>query len=227
VADPSLIQIVGGGLVGSALTYGLSWWRERRRTKDAYRAPQREAIGGIIAAMHELLLAEGDFREAIGELANDARGQPVRRFTDEQLGAVTREFNRTALGVDRAFQIGRLTIVEAACYEKMGVAYNRFVQIKNAFDDVLANQTVDNLDVTTGRMNDYARQLNRDVADLVVVSHTRVSPVQSLRNRYLRRGVRRRLEAEFFEQPAGEDSSQQLPPRLAQRETKVWGFWGP
>jgi hypothetical protein len=200
VADPSILQIIGGGAVGASLAYALSWWRERRRTKDAYRAPQREAIGGIIAATHELLLAETDFRQAISELANDARGQLARKFTDEQLDTVTREFNRTALGVDRAFQVGRLTIVEAACYEKMGVAYNRFVQIKNAFGDVLGNQTVDNLDVATSRMNDYARQLNRDVADLVLVSHTRVSPVQSVRNRFLRRGVRRRLEAKFFQE---------------------------
>jgi integrase len=46
----SLIGIVGGGIAGSSLTYALAWLRERRRTTDAYRAPQREAVAKILSA---------------------------------------------------------------------------------------------------------------------------------------------------------------------------------
>lgn len=56
--------------------------------------------------------------------------------------------------------------------------------------------------MTLDAAQQYARQLNRDVADLVLASHTRVSPAQSLWNRYLRLGVRQRLESEFVHQPA-------------------------
>jgi hypothetical protein len=39
------------------------------------------------------------------------------------------------LGVDRAFNVGRLTIVDAECFEAMGIAYNEFVKVKDAFSD--------------------------------------------------------------------------------------------
>lgn len=205
-----LWQLIVSGAVGSSLTYVFTWWRERKRMKDAYRAPQREAIGGIIAATHELLLAEGDFRDVIGELAKDGRGQPARQFNDDELDRVAKEFSRAILGIDRAFQVGRLTIVDATCYEKMGRAYNRFVQIKNAFGNIGSiEQTADNLEAATARINEFARQLNSDVADLVVASHKRVFPVQSVWNRYRRRDVAKRLRAEaaFFPTPGDDGDS--------------------
>lgn len=228
MADPSVLQIVGGGAVGASLTYALTWWREPKRMADTYRAPQREAIGGILAATHELLLAESDFREAMGELAKEAQGESARGFSDEDLDRITKEFNRTALGIDRAFQVGRLTIVEAACYEKMGVAYNRFVQIKNAFGDLLANQTPENMLVATDRMNGFARQLNRDVADLVLVSYLKVSPVQSMRNRVRRRGVQRRLKAASSRSSDLVSDTPTLPEdgRIEKPAAQVWSpFW--
>ncbi|AYJ06359.1 hypothetical protein MAA44156_03430 [Mycobacterium avium subsp. avium] len=56
------LPYVGGGVFGAAVTYGLTWVRERRRTLDAYRAPQRQAIGDIVAATHELMLRELESR---------------------------------------------------------------------------------------------------------------------------------------------------------------------
>lgn len=53
----SLVGIVGGGIAGSSLTYALTWFRERRRLTDAYRAPQREAVAGILSAVYELQIA--------------------------------------------------------------------------------------------------------------------------------------------------------------------------
>jgi hypothetical protein len=130
-----VLTLIGGGVAGALLTYGLSWWRERRRTLDSYRAPQREAIGGIIAATHELLLRETDFSQAMGDLANEAGGKSHRTYSDRELDDVTSQLNRAMLGVDRAFNVGRLTIVDAECFEAMGIAYNEFVKVKDAFSD--------------------------------------------------------------------------------------------
>src|SRR5262249_6388995 len=68
--------VVGGGIAGGILTYGLTWLRERRRLIDAYRAPHREAISVIIVATHELLAREADFRQAMNDLANESEGKP-------------------------------------------------------------------------------------------------------------------------------------------------------
>ncbi|UQX12612.1 hypothetical protein [Candidatus Mycobacterium methanotrophicum] len=51
------LPYVGGGVLGAALTYALTWVRERRRILDAYRAPQRQATGDIVAAAHEFICA--------------------------------------------------------------------------------------------------------------------------------------------------------------------------
>jgi hypothetical protein len=45
------------------------------------------------------------------------------------------------------------------------------------------------------------RQLNLNVADLVVVGQKRVSPVQSWCNKRERKAVKERLEAKYFQQP--------------------------
>lgn len=194
-----VLRYVATTAAGGLITYALTWVRERRRTLDAYRAPQREAIGGIIAATHELLLRESDLREALTELINQGRGQPHRKVSDEQLAAASNGINAAFLGVDRAFNTGRLAIVDAVCYEKMGVAYNEFVRLKNAFGDWSEN--ADNLARLTAEVQRYAVQLNRHVADLVLAAHQRVSPVQGLWNRGRRRAVSRRLQAKYFEQP--------------------------
>jgi len=60
MADPSFLQIIGGGVTGAALTYGLTWWRERRRMKDAYRANIDNPRGDpeAIKAMFDAMIAK-------------------------------------------------------------------------------------------------------------------------------------------------------------------------
>jgi hypothetical protein len=204
---PEVLKFIASGALGAGVTYGLTWFRERRRTLDAYRAPQRQAIGDIIAATHELVLSEYDLREAVTELLDEAAGRPHRELSDDHLAAVQGAMSRAVLGADRAFNVGRLTIVDATCFESMGVAYNEFVQLKGAFGDMTAS--ADNMARITAEIQRYTGQLNRHVADLVLASHRRVSPVQSLWNRGRRRAVRRRLEARYFEQrdPEGQVSA--------------------
>ena len=195
----TVLTFVGGGAAGSALTYGLTWSREHRRTIDAYGAPQRDAIDGIIAATHELLLRESDFRQAINDLANESEGKPHRKYSDQDLDEVSNQLGRALLGIDKAFNVGRFTIVEADCYEAMGVAYNEFMKIKDEFAGFEEmEQTPDNMRQVTSKLAAYARQLNIDVADLVLAGQRRVSPVQSWRNKRRREEVRKRLEAKYF-----------------------------
>jgi hypothetical protein len=72
----TILTVIGAGIAGSALTYGLAWLRESRRTKDANRAPQRAAIGEIVEATYELTLRVFAFRDACDETASRAQ---VRR----------------------------------------------------------------------------------------------------------------------------------------------------
>lgn len=224
-ASPAWVAIIIGGVVGSALTYALTWFREHRRTTDAYRAPQRQAIGGIITATCELLLRDSDLREAMTDLVNQGLAQPGQ-FGDrlewlmterhpmrevqpqppvtqplpllEHLEAVASGMNRAVLGVDRAFRVGRLTIVDPRCYEAMAVAYNEFLGLKGAFGD--RPESADDMARMTADIHRYAKQLDGHVDDLVLVAYQRVSPVQSVWNRVRRREVRRSLDARYFEQ---------------------------
>ncbi len=212
----SLIHLVGGGLVGSGVTYGLSWWRERKRMKDAYRAPQREAIGGIIAAANELDIAGFTFRDLAIQVAkylrDDSGDTEELRFAPQDLPTSQQMFDRAAKGLEYAFQVGRLTIVDAACYEKMGAAHNAYCQIRDAFNAAIeavpydgdGEKKPDDLDAARRHMYRYASQLAKDIDELVLIADDRVSPVQSLWNQLQRRAIRKRREAEFFNQAAGQ-----------------------
>jgi hypothetical protein len=59
------------------MTYGLTWLRERRRILDAYRAPQRHAIGDIITETHALMIRELEMRTALTELVEQIRRRSI------------------------------------------------------------------------------------------------------------------------------------------------------
>jgi hypothetical protein len=198
IAD-TVLTFVGGGVTGSLLAYGLTWSRERRRTIDAYGAPQRDAIEGIISATHELLVREAEFRQTMEDLANEAEGKPHRKHSDKELDDVASNLNRAILAFEKAFNVGRFTIVEAECYEAMGIAYNAFVRIKDRLSDVeTMAQTPANIRRVVGELTKSVRELNTHVADLVRVGQRRVSPMQTWRNKRRRREVRTRLEEKYF-----------------------------
>lgn len=193
MADPSFLQIVGGGVTGAALTYGLTWWRERRRMKDAYRAPQREAIAGIVTAVHELLVAESNHREAAESLLKvpDA-------VADADLEHTVNGFGRALYGVEAPFNIGKVTIVDSVCREFMGRAYNTFIlrtrSVTASFDHVAPDNATELMPAFIEQYRSAAKELNVAVADLVEASQSRISPTQSWLNLWRRRGVRKRLQ---------------------------------
>src|ERR1700739_1905822 len=112
------LPFIGGGAMGAALTFGLTLPRERRRSFDAYRAPQRQAIGDILTATHEYMVRELEQRMVMGDLVEQVR--PDQHIVGpEQAEAARRALGSAVLAVERAFAIGTLTIVDAPCWEAM------------------------------------------------------------------------------------------------------------
>lgn len=186
--------VVGGGLVGSGLTYGLTWVREHRRTNDAYRSPQRVAVGDIIEASYEMTLRVLAFRDVMEEMAKE-----IRDVSDAEANEAQNQVGRAFVDVNRAFYVGRITIVDAECFEAMAEAYNNFAKIEKALEGVgeLA-PTVGNVLEKINDIVSLTRGLNKDVVKLVKAAQEHLSPVQTWRNKRRRAKVRERLEAKYF-----------------------------
>jgi hypothetical protein len=200
------LPYVGGGVLGASVTYGLTWVRERRRTLDSYRAPQRAAIGDIITAVHGLALAEFDMRTFLTELIKQSHGASHYPVSDVQLMGASTAMSRALLDVERTFRVGSLTIVDAPCWEAMNVAYSEFRRIRSAFADM--SESADNLARIVAEIRKSAEQLNRDVMELVRTAQDRVSPVQDPLNKERRRRARLRLRARY---PAAADDPRITP----------------
>ena len=198
----SILNVICAGIAGSGLTYGLTWVRERRRTNDAYRAPQRVAIGDIVAATYELTLRVYAFRDVSEELVKESEGKEFRKICDAELDEVSDQANRALLDVGRAFNVGRLTIVDAECYAAMGEAFNNFAKLQTALRGVgELTPTANNMREKTGSVVSFTEGLNREVVALVKAGQERLSPVQTWRNKRRREEVHKRLEATYFEPP--------------------------
>jgi hypothetical protein len=132
----TILTVIGAGIAGSALTYALTWLRESRRTKDSNRAPQRAAIAEIVEATYELTLRVFAFRDACEERARQSEDKTFRRVSDAELEELTKQAQRALFGVGRAFHIGRMTVVDADCYEAMAAAFNNFSKLQGALEGV-------------------------------------------------------------------------------------------
>ena len=101
-------------------------------------------------------------------------------------------------GVEAAFNVGKLTIVDSVCREYMGWAYNTFIlqvqSLRASFADVTADNATERMPAFVERYRSAVQQLNVAVADLVEASQNRISPTQTVLNRWRRRRVRRRLQ---------------------------------
>ncbi len=195
-----ILTVIGGGIAGSALTYGLTWVREHRRTNDAYRAPQRVAIADIVEATYELTLRIYAFRDVCEELAKESEGKTFRQIPDAEQEDVSHQAKRALLGVGRAFHAGRLTVVDADCYEAMGEAFNNFAKLQAALEGTAElTPTPDNMRDKLRSIVSSTEALNKDVVRLVYAGQKRLSPVQTWWNKRRRTKVRKRLEAKYFD----------------------------
>jgi hypothetical protein len=154
--------------------------------------PQRQAIGDIVAATYELLLSESTMRDGAEELMSHPD-----RITDAELDTIGNVFARGLYGMDRAFSVGKITVVDSACREAMGDAYNEFVlrvrSLHSRFADITPATAPQLFPTFLDEFRSAAKQLNIAVANLVEVGQGRISPTQSLLNWSQRRGVKNRL----------------------------------
>jgi len=188
-----LWQLFVSGAVGSSLTYAFTWWREHKRIQDAYRAPQRQAIGDIVAAAHELQLRALNWRRVLTDLIDE-----IRQDRADNLPAISAQIRETEsayaaalLGMRRAFDVGSLTVMDVRCWQEMVVAAAAF----SRFDDRPQIQSADDAEQFVARMEEHAQQLRAAVAGLVRTANERVAPMDNLGNRRQRRIAQRQVAA--------------------------------
>lgn len=68
---------IWGALAGAVTARLLTWLAERRRNRDAYRAPQRETIGAIIAAANDMKVSLSDALEHMDSPAGRRPTMPL------------------------------------------------------------------------------------------------------------------------------------------------------
>lgn len=197
MTTPTVISAIGGGIAGSCLTYALTWFRERRRTIDSYRQPQRHAIGDIVAATHQLLVAEGDLRRLAVDLRKQQIGQAHMPVTLERQSTVNRDIAVALLGINRSFQAGKLAVVDPDCFEAMVVGYSEWVRATNAIEEV-TESGLDRLASLSNVLHEAVDQLDRKVVELVNVSQDRVTPKQGLWSKRKRDRRLRELQLRYL-----------------------------
>lgn len=193
-----LWQLFVSGAVGSSLTYALTWWRERKRMQDANRAPQRQAIGDILAAAHQLQLRVLNWRRVLTDLIEE-----IRQDRADNLAAISAQIHETEsayatalLEMRRALEVGSLTVVDVRCWQEMVVVAAAF----SRFDDGTDGGEIasaDEAEQFVTRLGERADQLRVAVSGLVKAANERVTPAESRRSRRQRRAAQRQL-AEYL-----------------------------
>ncbi len=165
---------IWGAFAGAVTARLLTWLAERRRNRDAYRAPQRETIGAIIAAANDMKVSLSDALEHMGLTG--------RQTTDDAAVASLNTFLRRLLALDEQFSIGRLSVVDGPCRDKMLTAYVRFSELRT-----LANEPAV---ATPAGFGEFVRQMNATsnaldtlLAELVDLAERRLSPARPLLSR--------------------------------------------
>ncbi len=170
-----LVETVAAGLLGAAGAQVFTWIREHRKNRDAYRAPQREAIGAIIAAGNTLKVGLSDMLEHSG-----LTGRPTT--SNDAAAKSLNEFITALLVMDEKFSIGRLTIVDGPCRGLMLTAYLRYSELRRfANTELLATRT--SFAQFLGQLDATVRRLDDVIADLVDLAEVRLAPSRQLLSR--------------------------------------------
>ncbi len=130
----------------------------------------------------------------------------------EQLRAASAGMGGATLGVERAFRIGALTIVDAPCWEAMGAAYFAFDELRSAMraGGATEMQALEEVDQYIGAIAGHASRFNKGVSDLMPAANDRVSPAETWWNRRRRRRARRRL-GELYQRMHAVDTPDEAP----------------
>ncbi|OBK56316.1 hypothetical protein A5656_19655 [Mycobacterium gordonae] len=186
-------QLFVSGAAGSSITFAVTWWRERRRTKDAYHAPQRDAIGDIVTATATVMLTELESRTYLsGLLERHRTGQPGHPDFDETK-TPTAALAKATLDAERAFQVGSLNIVDAPCFEAFGTAYVELTLLRKAMADTTGFSTEQHIEQYVTAIQGLSANLSTAVISLVNVANQRITPAETIWNRRNRKKARQRL----------------------------------
>ena len=190
-------QLFVSGAVGSSLTYVFTFLRERKRMEDAYRTPQRHAIGEILAAGHELQLRQLEWRNAMTDLSDAI--QQERAESMPALSAELQEVGRAQatamLDLRRALEISHLTVVDAPCWESMVAVALAFEQFQTILNEKTPRSSPDDFRLLVAQLEAQSEKLRVATSNLVRTANDRVTPVEGRGNRRRRRESQRRLTA--------------------------------
>ncbi|MCV7214703.1 hypothetical protein H7J51_05315 [Mycobacterium crocinum] len=165
----AIIGVVATQLVTSVSTY--------RRRRDEYRAPQRAAIGALRAASNELKVAI--------TAAMDHSGMSGRQTSDDAVVEVQNEFFRRLFGLDQAFEIAFLTVVDGPCYDHLVAAEKPYEALKRIANNPLLSRT----DTPAGftdfmvKLGTASDNLDADLGYLVDLAQQRLRPARRLFSR--------------------------------------------
>jgi hypothetical protein len=190
----ALLPFLSGGVAGALLSFGLSWARENRRSLDAYRTPQRQAVDDIVTATHAALLCELEARTELTELIGQIRRDEM---PTGQVFAKMAALGKAALDVERAFQIGSLTIVDPRCFEAMGAAYVALTRLRIAMKTAPEMYSPEEFEHYVAVIKALAEQLDDDVSALVRVANQQLVPAGKKKDQRRRDAARRRLSERF------------------------------
>jgi hypothetical protein len=168
------------------LAFLLTWYREYRRSADAYRAPQRQAVADIVAETNELVTRSALAARAID--AEFARGDWVRPggpIDANQIGPPINDARRAASDLVRALGLGRIVVVDPQCRQALDSANEEMSAVK-AFLGQPNPKTFVHAPFYKRHLGAIVNNLEASVAHLVDVSESRLGPVVSLETRLRR-----------------------------------------
>jgi hypothetical protein len=199
IESPEGVKYFIGAALGAVATFGLTWRREHRRSLDTYRAPQRQAISDILAANFEFQAREFELRMTQLELFDRVAHLPQGFIDDSGPGPTPAAKAAATAGhaLNHAFAIGRLTIVDAKCWQALGVAFFEFERLRAMKVNAPGFQNAEDVTAHYDALAHRATQLNSAVSALVIAAVDRVSPAETLFNPWRRRAGRRRLDRFF------------------------------
>ncbi|GAB3029980.1 hypothetical protein GCM10027213_49510 [Mycobacterium bourgelatii] len=158
---------IWGGIIGVAGAQLLTWVRERRRNRDAYRAPQRDAIATIITGADTMKVALSDALEHMGvggrQTSDDAAAQSLNNFLT------------ALLALDQKFAVGRLTIVDGPCRDKMITAYLEYSKLRDFANKKLPPSRAGFTEFLR-RMSETSNALDKTIGELVDLAEARLRP---------------------------------------------------
>lgn len=114
-----------GGLRGTGIVTG----------KRLYPPVKALATAGASAG-YELQIAVQELCEASELAAQLEEGEVSEATAHAAFDAIGDEPYRTVLGIGTAFNVGRITIVDAACYEAIGRAFNEFAKLRDGISGI-------------------------------------------------------------------------------------------